>query len=142
MGSISVGVFLGIQSIGYIRVGTHFISILGLLLIVFGLAIRWIAILTLRRLFTVDVSILRNHQIIRHGIYKFVRHPAYAGSLLSFLGLGLSFANWVSTLVIFVPILVAFMRRIRLEERVLINAFGDEYINYCKTAKRLIPGIY
>jgi len=141
---IFIGVFLGVWRIGW-RIGyipVKFISLIGLVLIVLGLIVRWMAILTLKKYFTVDVSILKEHKIIDKGIYKFVRHPAYAGSLLSFLGLGLAFSNWLSTLVIFIPVLIAFIYRIRVEEKALIQAFGGEYINYSKVTKRLIPMIY
>lgn len=141
---IFIGVFLGVWRIGW-RIGyipVKFISLVGLVLIVLGLIVRWTAILTLKIYFTVDVSIQSNHKIIDKGIYKFIRHPAYAGSLLSFLGLGLAFSNWLSTLVIFIPILIAFIYRIRVEEKALIQAFGDEYLNYSKTTKRLIPKLY
>ncbi len=141
---VFIGVFLGVWRIGW-RIGyipVKFISLIGLVLIVLGLIVRWTAILTLKKYFTVDVSILSNHKIIDKGIYKIIRHPAYAGSLLSFLGLGLAFSNWLSTLVIFIPILIAFIYRIRVEEKALIQAFGQEYTNYSKTTKRLIPMIY
>lgn len=141
---VFIGVFLGVWRIGW-RIGyipVKFISLMGLILIVLGLIVRWTAILTLKKYFTVDVSIQSNHKIIDKGIYKFIRHPAYAGSLLSFLGLGLAFSNWLSTLVIFMPVLIAFIYRIRVEEKALIQAFGDEYLNYSKTTKRLIPKIY
>jgi len=141
---IFIGVFLGVWRIGW-RIGyipVKFISLIGLVLIILGLIVRWTAILTLKKYFTVDVSIQSNHKIIDKGIYKIIRHPAYAGSLLSFLGLGLAFSNWLSTLVIFIPILVAFIYRIRVEEKALIQAFGGEYINYSKVTKRLIPMIY
>ncbi len=140
--STSIGIFLGVQGIGFILVEHHFISILGIFLIVLGLIIRWIAIVTLKKYFTVNVTIFENHQIIKKGIYGFIRHPAYAGSLLSFLGLGLSFSNWLSTVIIFIPILVAFTYRIQVEEKALIEAFGEEYLNYSKLTKRLIPKIY
>jgi len=141
---VFIGVFLGVWRIGW-RIGyipVKFISLIGLVLIVLGLIVRWTAILTLKKYFTVDVSILKEHKIIDKGIYKFIRHPAYAGSLLSFLGLGLSFSNWLSTLVIFIPILIAFIYRIRVEEKALVQAFGEEYTNYSKATKRLVPMIY
>ena len=139
---VFIGVFLGVQGIGLIKVKSHLISILGLVLVVSGLAIRWTAILTLKRYFTVNVSILSNHQIIDKGLYKYICHPAYAGSLLSFLGLGLAFSNWISTLVISVPICTAFIYRIKVEEEALVKAFGSEYLHYSKKTKRLIPGIW
>lgn len=139
---VSIGVSLGIRGIGFISENPLFISSLGLILIVLGLIVRWTAILTLRRYFTVNVSILSDHRIIDKGIYGIIRHPAYAGSLLSFLGLGLSFSNWLSMLVIFTPVLVVFIYRMRIEEKALVGFFGEEYTSYCKTTKRLIPKIY
>jgi protein-S-isoprenylcysteine O-methyltransferase Ste14 len=139
---VFIGVFLGIRGIGFIREKSLLISSLGLFLVVLGLVIRWTAILTLKKYFTVNVSILSDHRIIDKGIYGSIRHPAYAGSLLSFLGLGLSFSNWLSTLIIFTPVLVVFIYRMRIEEKALVGFFGEEYTGYCKTTKRLIPKIY
>jgi protein-S-isoprenylcysteine O-methyltransferase Ste14 len=45
-------------------------------------------------------------------------------------------------MVIFVPILLAFIYRIRVEEAVLIQAFGDQYGQYMLKTSRLLPGIY
>jgi len=140
--SVTAGVFLGVQGIGYLKAGSGIISIAGLALILCGIVIRWIAILTLRKQFTVDVAITKEHRLIKKGIYRFIRHPAYTGSLLSFLGLGLVFSNYLSAIIIFVPICAAFMYRIHVEEKVLLNAFGSEYNDYCASTKRLIPGIY
>jgi len=76
---------------------------------------------------------------VKAGRYQHVRHPAYAGSLLAYLGMGLAFANCVF---IFFPVLLAALYRIRVEERVLKEAFGDEYGNYSRSTKRLVPRIY
>jgi protein-S-isoprenylcysteine O-methyltransferase Ste14 len=106
------------------------------------LVMRWLAILSLGRLFTVDVAIMQNHHVVRRGIYKWIRHPSYSGALLSFLGLGTAFSNYFSIAVIFVPICAAFLYRIQVEERALLAAFGDEYREYCATTRRLIPWLY
>jgi protein-S-isoprenylcysteine O-methyltransferase Ste14 len=119
-----------------------FVRWFGLFLIVTGLAIRWVAIVTLGKYFAVDVSIRSDHKVITTGVYRFVRHPAYSGTILSFLGLGLSFSSWISTLVIVLPIVVAFVYRIRIEERALAGFLGNEYVRYCTTTKRMIPGLY
>jgi protein-S-isoprenylcysteine O-methyltransferase Ste14 len=71
-----------------------------------------------------------------------MRHPAYSGSLLSFVGLGIFWCNWLSFLVIFLPIFAAFSYRINVEEKALIKNFGEEYINYSKETKKLLPKIY
>lgn len=115
---------------------------IGLLVILLGLGLRWTAIMTLKKYFTVDISIARDHQLIEHGVYHLIRHPAYTGTLLSFLGLGLALSNWLSLLIIVIPISLAFLYRIRVEERVLRSVLGESYVRYTLTTKRLIPLIY
>lgn len=114
----------------------------GMAIIVLGMLLRWAAILTLRRNFTVDVAIRKDHRLVTTGLYRRLRHPSYSGSLLSFLGLGLSFGNVFSIAVVVVPILSAFINRIRIEEKALIDTFGVEYLEYRRTSWRLIPWVY
>ncbi len=140
--SLIAGISLGLKGIGFIATGSLAISVAGLILILLGLIIRWIAILTLRRYFTTDVSIREGHRLVATGIYGIIRHPAYLGSLLSFLGLGLTFSNWLSTLIIIGPIFLAFRYRILVEEQVLVDHFGAAYDQYRRKIKRLLPGIY
>ncbi len=140
--SVTIGVLLGFQRVGYFGGGSSTFPIIGLILIVGGLLVRWIAIFSLRRQFTVDVAITKDHRIVNQGIYRFVRHPSYSGSILSFCGLGICFANVFSLSVIFLPICAAFLYRIRVEEKALIDAFGDEYVRYCASTMRLIPWVY
>ncbi|MEW5925009.1 MAG: isoprenylcysteine carboxylmethyltransferase family protein [Candidatus Zixiibacteriota bacterium] len=140
--AITAGVWLGIKGVGRITYGQTYLFFIGLLFIIAGLVIRWTAILTLRHYFTVDVTIMADHRIVDRGLYGCIRHPAYSGSLLSFLGLGLAFVSYASMLVIFVPILIAFLYRIKVEERALVDAFGGAYAAYSAKTKRLIPGIF
>ena len=140
--SIVVGIAVASSRIGYVESAARLAGIAGLVSILCGLVIRWIAILTLRRYFTVDVAIAKDHHLVRAGIYRFVRHPAYTGSLLSFAGLGLSFSNYLTLALIVVPISAAFLHRIRIEEEALVRVFGEEYLSYRASTRRLIPGIY
>jgi protein-S-isoprenylcysteine O-methyltransferase Ste14 len=137
-----VGGFWSAQKVGFIKFARLYIMCSGLTLIILGLTVRWIAIYTLKRYFTVDVAIFEDHKIIERGLYKFIRHPAYAGSLISFFGLGWALGNWVSFIIIFFPILFAFIRRINIEERALVSSVGEEYKEYMRKTKRLIPKIY
>ena len=114
----------------------------GLVLIVLGMLLRFIAIRSLGRMFTVDVTIRKDHRIKQDGLYKLVRHPSYSGSLLSFLGFGISLNSWASLGIIFVLVTAAMLLRIRTEEKLLLEQFGAEYENYIKKTWRLIPGIY
>ena len=83
-----------------------------------------------------------NHQLVQRGLYRWVRHPAYAGSLISFAGLGMALSSWVSFLVIFIPVFLAFRYRVQVEEAALREALGDTYERYCRKTYRFIPGLY
>jgi protein-S-isoprenylcysteine O-methyltransferase Ste14 len=139
--SISMGVIMTIfTKLSISR--SDIIKYLGLFFIVSGVFIRVIAIRTLGIFFTVNLAIHNDHHLIKKGLYKFIRHPSYAGSLLSFIGLGVSFNNWLSLIVIVIPVLLSFIYRINIEEKLLLQQFGLEYSEYMKSTKRLIPFIY
>ncbi|MEJ2594269.1 MAG: isoprenylcysteine carboxylmethyltransferase family protein [bacterium] len=89
-----------------------------------------------------DLAIDPEHSLVKKGLYKYIRHPSYTGSLLSFLGMGLSLNNWISTLVIFIPVLFAFIHRIRIEEKLLDEQSGMSYREYKRRTKRLVPWVY
>ena len=114
----------------------------GAALFVTGLFLRWWAIVTLGRFFTVDVTIEPNHQLIDRGPFRVVRHPSYSGVLLAFVGLALTMGNWAALLVILVPIGAAFVHRMNVEENALSGALGRQYIDYMRRTKRLVPFIY
>jgi protein-S-isoprenylcysteine O-methyltransferase Ste14 len=115
---------------------------LGISLMVLGVAIRGTAILTLRRFFTVRVTIQESHELIDRGIYRLIRHPSYSGALLSFIGLGFVFRSWLSLAIIVAGALSGLAYRIHVEEEALTAHFGDRYRAYARRTKRLIPGIY
>lgn len=114
----------------------------GLLLMAAGLALRFWAIRVLARFFTVDVAIREGHELIRRGPYRLLRHPAYTGSLMTFLGFGLALGNVWSLLVVMAPVTIAFLWRMRVEERVLAEAFPAQYPEYARRTKRLIPFVW
>jgi protein-S-isoprenylcysteine O-methyltransferase len=107
-----------------------------------GLALRWLAIAWLGRLFTFDVAIATDHDVIDTGPYRLVRHPAYTGSLLSFVGIGICGGNVLSLGVLVAPIALAFLRRIAIEEAALVAALGTRYVEYAGRTRRLIPFLY
>lgn len=114
----------------------------GIIIILIGIVIRFIAIKQLGRFFTVDVTIRENHQLLQTGFYSVLRHPSYSGALLSFLGFGLSLNNWLGIPIAFLPVLFMFIHRMNTEEKVLTEQFGEQYLAYIKKTKRIIPFIY
>ena len=137
-----IGMVMGFIGIGGIQTSGHVIGISGLALLLVGVAFRWAAIYTLGKYFTGTVMIKGDHRLVRTGLYKHLRHPAYTGTLIAHLGLGLSFSNWFSLTLSCVPYLVAAMYRMHVEEQALMEAFGEEYITYSRNTKRLIPRVY
>ena len=111
----------------------------GILLIYLGIALRLYAIIVLGAFFTTSVAIADGQTVIEAGPYRFIRHPAYTGFLITLLGFGLSLTNWLSLLVIMGCALVGLSYRIHVEEHVLQEHLGKPYQEYMRRTKRLIP---
>jgi protein-S-isoprenylcysteine O-methyltransferase len=107
-----------------------------------GAALRWWAIRHLGRFFTVDVAVARDHRVVDDGPYRYVRHPSYSGLLLEFLGFALIPGMLVPVLVILLPTFVALWYRIRVEEEALRAHLGEDYVEYMRRTKRLVPGLF
>lgn len=121
---------------------TMWIEYVGIALILIGILLRIIALRTLGRYFTADVTIRQGHQLIKEGFYKYFRHPSYTASLLTFIGFGLSLNNWASLLIVVVTIIIVFRFRIKVEEDALTAQFGADYLKYKSEAWGLIPFLY
>jgi protein-S-isoprenylcysteine O-methyltransferase len=115
---------------------------IGVAVFVGGMILRWYSIIHLGRFFTINVAIAADHQLVETGPYRFIRHPSYTGALLAFIGFAMVLRNWASVLMISLPIALAFLYRINVEERALLQALGDRYRAYIKRTKRLIPLVY
>jgi len=114
----------------------------GAVVMLFGVALRWYAIRVLGRFFTRNVAIREDHEIIRAGPYRYVRHPSYSGYLMAAVGLGIALDNWLALGVLLFANAAVFGYRIRVEEAVLVAAFGQDYVAYQRTTRRIIPLIY
>ena len=117
--------------------------------LVLGIAIAWLGVLlrvwavwSLGRFFQRDVMIQTDHVVWRGGPYRLLRHPAYAGTLISYLGFGLAIGSWVGALVWVAIVAAGYVPRIRVEEAELTRALGDSYRDYARTTARLVPGLW
>lgn len=114
----------------------------GVAFVAAGIALRWWSILWLGKFFTTNVAVANDHKVVDTGPYSVLRHPSYTGTLMVFFGLALCLGNWLSLAVIMIPITVAFIHRIKIEERSLSSMLGKAYTDYAASRKRLIPLIY
>lgn len=140
--SMFLGGFLSQFESMRITIFQPYILYTGMFVAVFGFILRFIAIQQLGKAFTVDVQIAKNQTLKQDGLYTIIRHPSYTGVLLAFFGLAITLSNWLSLLVICVPVFIAFIYRISIEENALKKEFGINYLEYMKRTKRLIPFIY
>jgi protein-S-isoprenylcysteine O-methyltransferase Ste14 len=142
MVSIAAGIYVGAHWPAARLPNGHMFAFVGVALFVAGLLLRWWAIITLGRFFTVDVTIEKDHELVERGPFRLVRHPSYTGVLLAFVGFALTLRNWAALLIILVPIFAAFIRRMNVEEEALSRALGSRYADYMRRTKRLVPFVY
>ncbi len=113
----------------------------GIFLILAGVLVRQWSIAILGRFFSLTVRVAEDHRVVDKGPYRLVRHPSYAGALMTFVGLGLAVQSWGALLVLVVMFGLGFGYRIMVEEKTLASALGPDYASYMKRTKRLIPFI-
>jgi len=112
-----------------------------LVLLLVGSALRVQARRTLGDYFSPVVRILPGHKLIRHGVYKHIRHPGYLGELLLYFSVPLLFHSLDGFLVM-VFLIPFILYRIRIEEQMFLEKFGDEYRDYMRKSKRFIPYVF
>lgn len=115
---------------------------LGLLLMFLGLVLRYVAAQTLGQFYTRTLQICEAHQIVDQGLYRFIRHPGYLGLLVMEIGAGLAVKNWIAFLFISMTGFVSRLYRVRVEERMLEDRFGEQYSLYAKKTWRFLPFLY
>src|SRR5437870_7309673 len=132
MVSVAAGIYVAKQWPAAALRHHRIFSVAGVVLFVAALFLRWWAIITLGRFFTVDVTIEKDHELVERGPFRVVRHPSYTGVLLAFVGFALTLRNWAALLVILVPVFAAFIRRMNVEEDALSRALGSRYADYMR----------
>ena len=121
-----------------------FSSFIGILSIAFSISGLIIAITARRSLagnWSVSVTFKKDHELIQSGVYKYMRHPIYSGILLMLIGTVLGVGT-LGVTVGFIIIFIAFWLKLRQEEELMIKHFRDEYLQYKKRTKALIPFLW
>ena len=114
----------------------------GVMLLWLGVAFRLWAIFTLGRFFKLTVTIQEGHRVVDRGPYRWLRHPSYTGALLAGAGIGLALDDWLSIVVLLGAMAIAYLIRIPVEERALLEEFGEDYADYAARTARLVPGVF
>jgi len=94
--------------------------------------------LSLGYLFSINLEIYSGHQLIKQGLYSRIRHPMYTVLVMDWLAIILITANWL----FLIAAIGAFFRvfhQTRLEETMMAEAFGDEFVAYRRLTGRFLP---
>jgi protein-S-isoprenylcysteine O-methyltransferase Ste14 len=114
----------------------------GIAAMVAGLTVRVWAARVLGAFYTRTLRTSATQSLVEEGPYRLVRHPGYLGVLLLWLGAGLASANLLVAGPITLSMGRAYRGRIRSEEAMLTNTFGEDYVAYTRRTWRLIPWVY
>ncbi len=116
------------------------LQVTGLAAAAFGVALMAWAFHVFRS-FRFEATLESAHRLCTNGPYRWLRHPLYVGinlvywgSFLALPGLGFLIQAFANSL--------TYDFRARVEERVLVGVFGQEYQTYMKRAARFVPGVY
>ncbi|MNJ64955.1 Isoprenylcysteine carboxyl methyltransferase (ICMT) family protein [compost metagenome] len=113
------------------------VTVIGLLVTAIGLLFFILAMLHMRTSWRVGIDKDTRTDLVTGGIYRFSRNPAFVGFDLMFVGLFLTYLNYVTLLVCIINVIFLHLL-IRQEERHLEGVFGDIYGNYARHTPRYL----
>ena len=114
---------------------------IGVVLLAGGLVLRAWSMRILAASYTRTLRTTEGRQLITAGPYGRVRHPGYTGSLLVWTGYCLGIGSWAAMLAVGALLTATYLWRIRAEETMLVEGFGDEYRAYQRRTGRLLPPV-
>jgi protein-S-isoprenylcysteine O-methyltransferase Ste14 len=88
---------------------------------------------------SITLEIRKDHQLITHGVYRFMRHPMYASIFLFGLAQGLMLSNWLAGWAAVLTFALMYLIRTPREERMMVEHFGESYRHYMAETGRLWP---
>jgi protein-S-isoprenylcysteine O-methyltransferase Ste14 len=112
---------------------------LGYLLALLGVGLLAWAHDTLGQNFSPWLELRGEHQLVTTGPYRWVRHPIYSAGVLVVLGIGLLSANLLVLLLPGASLSLLLVVRLRDEEAMLAERFGEAYRAWEATTGRLLP---
>ena len=134
-------IILPVRGLGRCLPLSPWVMLAGLAVETAGLAFTIWARRCLGRNWSGRIAIKVGHQLVRSGPYRLLRHPIYTGILAMYLGIAIVTGEWLA-LVGMAMGLLAYWRKIRLEEAALDAAFGPQYQTYRRQTWALVPGVY
>ena len=114
-------------------------TILVVAVVIVSLWIMAAALRVLGKQWSLQARVLENHNLVREGPYRFVRHPIYTGMLGMIVAGGLAWSHWIGFLVAVALFAIGTAIRVRSEEKLLREQFGEEFDDYKCSVPAVIP---
>ena len=133
---LTASAILGKDDIAFLP---DWVYLIGIALMFGGIVFRQWAIAVLGRYFSGMIGVQKEQKVVDTGPYHLIRHPSYTGALIFYVGMGLAVQSWAAVLVAVIVFGAVYGYRIFVEEKVLINELGNNYVDYKKRTKRIIP---
>jgi protein-S-isoprenylcysteine O-methyltransferase Ste14 len=108
---------------------------------VFGLGLIFWSGAALGKMYSTHVTVQADHYLVTSGLYRWIRHPRYLGVISMAFGFAFLFRSW-PMLVIFLPLILILLMRIKDEEEVMRKEFKEEWDDYISRSWKLIPYIF
>jgi len=122
-----------------------FAIVAGVLAVIAAVGSVWLitaAVKALGKEWSLTARLVEGHQLATTGPYARVRHPIYTGMLGMLIATGLAISYWQALLIALVVFFVGTGIRVRSEEKLLREAFGEQFEKYAERVSAIVPGVY
>jgi len=123
-------------------VDTPLLAVPGILILVIGGYFTITGRYQLKQFGQGVLDVKKEQTLITTGIFRYIRHPIYAGGIIGVFGFYLAFRSLFILIFMTIAYFVIFRHRLLFEEDMMVESFGDEYKEYMKQTKRLFPFLY
>jgi len=99
------------------------------------------AIMELGKQWSLQARLIEDHKLVTTGVYQIVRHPIYTAMFGMMTATALAFSHWVALMAAVIVFYIGTKIRTNIEERLLGDAFGQEFKDWKSKIPGLIPFI-
>ena len=131
----------GVECFLFPRTVNYTLAGAGLALFCVSLWLRICAIKTLGQYWSLNLEIRKDHQLVREGIYQYMRHPAYSAIMLEVVAIPVVGNAWFTLMLsvfLYIPLLLA---RWSVEEKEMVGKFGEQYETYRERVPAFWPAL-
>lgn len=144
---VSYGLVWGVRRVMFTPIVSNepVAIVAGVLAIAAAVSSVWLtttAVKTLGKEWSLTARLVEGHKLATTGPYALVRHPIYTGMLGMLLATGLALSHWEALLAALVVFFIGTTIRIRSEEKLLREAFGEQFESYARNVRAIVPGLY